>query len=29
VRLGEDEVLDDPRVIRVRYSVKILVWEAS
>ena len=29
MRLGEDEVLDDPRVIRVRYSVKILVWEAS
>ena len=29
MRLGEDEVLDDPRVMRIRYSVKILVWEAS
>ena len=25
VRLGEDEVPDDPRVLRTRYSVKILV----
>ena len=25
VRLGEDEVPDDPHVLRTRYSVKILV----
>ena len=29
VRLGEDEVPDDPDVLRTRFSVKILVWEAS
>ena len=29
VRLGEDEVPDDPHVLRTRYSVKILVEEAS
>ena len=28
VRLGEDEVPDDPVVLRTRYSVKILVEEA-
>ncbi len=29
MRLGEDEILDAPRVMRVQYRVKILVWEAS
>ena len=28
-RLGEDEVPDDPHVLRTRCSVKTLVWEAS